>query len=62
MIRKECVRISEGICKKCSACDVCELYKQPKEESKLPFGFGIWGGQIRDLLPHSTRYYLNGRR
>lgn len=60
MARNDCIRIKEGTCKICSACDVCELYKQPKED-KLPFGTRIWGGEIRDILPHGTRYYLNKR-
>lgn len=28
----------------------------------LPYGYSIWGGQIRDSLPHGRRYYMNGRR
>ena len=30
-------------------------------ESCLPAGYRIWGGQIRDALPHGARYYMRGR-
>ena len=31
-MKEECARIQEGTCKKCSACDVCEFYKEPENK------------------------------
>ena len=61
---KECKRIAEGTCKKCSACGKdCKYYIPEKETSNvLGYGYGIWGGEIRDMLPHGSRYYINGKR
>lgn len=30
------------------------------EETQLPVGCKIWGGEIRDALPHGARYYMKG--
>lgn len=57
-MKEKCARIQEGTCKKCSACDVCEFYKEPGNKYLLPYGCGMWGGQIRDMLPHGERYYM----
>ena len=57
-MRKECARIQEGTCKKCSACEKCKFYKEPQDQYLLPYGYGMWGGQIRDMLPHGKRYYM----
>ena len=57
-MRKECARIQERTCKKCSACEKCEFYKEPQDQYLLPYGYGMWGGQIRDMLPHGKRYYM----
>ena len=54
-MKEECARIQEGSCKKCSACDVCKFYKKPENKYLLPYGSGMWGGQIRDMLPHGKR-------
>ena len=27
-------------------------------EAQFPYGCTMWGGQIRDALPHGARYYL----
>lgn len=31
------------------------------ESARLPYGYRMWGGELRDDLPHGARYYL-GRR
>ena len=54
-MEKECLRISEGTCKKCSACGKdCEYYKPSVsvKENHLPYGYIMWGGEVRDSLPH----------
>ena len=55
---KECKRIAEGTCKKCSACGYDCKYYIPEDDSSFGYGYGLWGGKIVDLLPHSARYYL----
>lgn len=55
---KECKKIAEGTCKKCSACGKDCKYYQPEEEDIIPYGYGLHGGQVRDMLPHGARYYL----
>lgn len=31
----------------CSACS-----------DHVPYGYAVWGGQLRDKLPHGARYYM----
>lgn len=64
-MEKECLRISEGTCKKCSACGKdCEYYKPSvsAKENHLPYGYIMWGGKVRDSLPHGSRYYMGLRQ
>lgn len=28
-------------------------------ETRIPVGCQMWGGEIRDALPHGARYYMN---
>ena len=28
----------------------------------IPYGYQMWGGQLRDALPHGRRWYMNGGR
>ena len=30
------------------------------EETHFPVGCQMWGGEIRDALPHGARYYMKG--
>lgn len=63
-MEKECLRIAEGTCKKCTACGKdCKYYKPsiPVEEECLPYGYKIWGGELRNTLPHGARYYMGKR-
>lgn len=39
-----------------------EVFAQSLPSPSMPYGYSIWGGQIRDSLPHGRRYYMNGRR
>ena len=31
-------------------------------EPRVPYGYQMWGGELRDVLPHGARYYINKRR
>lgn len=64
-MEKECLRISEGTCKKCSACGSdCQYYKPSVtiNENILPYGYRMVNGEMRDTLPHGRRYYMCGIR
>ena len=28
------------------------------KDNNLPYGYNIWGGEVRDLLPHGARHYV----
>lgn len=45
-------------------CDriIASIIPNPSQQNQIPYGYGIWGGQLRDRLPHGRRYYMNGRR
>lgn len=61
---KECKRIAEGTCKKCSACgDNCECYipEDNKKENTLGYGYSMCRGKVVDLIPNGVRYYMNQR-
>lgn len=32
------------------------------ESTTIPYGYQMWGGQLRDVLPHGRRWYMNGGR
>lgn len=32
----------------------------PPTRSAVPYGYTLWGGQLRDTLPHGRRWYMNG--
>ena len=32
------------------------------ETPTIPYGYQMWGGQLRDALPHGRRWYMNGGR
>lgn len=36
--------------------------KKITEEPVIPYGYTLWGGQLRDSLPHGRRWYMNGGR
>lgn len=68
-IETYCDAVMEGICRengKTAWLDangiqfIGEHRFEAKElaETTMPFGCKMWGGQIRDALPHGTRYYL----
>lgn len=29
---------------------------------QVPYGYSLWGGELRDNLPHGRRYYMNRHR
>lgn len=29
---------------------------------QVPYGYSLWGGELRDNLPHGRRYYINRHR
>lgn len=41
---------------------LASIVPNARNQGQLPYGYGIWGGQIRDMLPHGRRYYMNGGR
>lgn len=59
MKNKECLRISEGTCKKCTACGQDCIYYKPQNENDFPYGYIMFGGELRDILPHGSRYYIS---
>lgn len=38
------------------------IYVEEVKSVRLPYGYRMWGGELRDDLPHGARYYLNGGR
>lgn len=34
----------------------------PEATTAIPYGYTMWGGQLRDNLPHGRRWYMNGGR
>ena len=34
----------------------------PSNSNGIGYGYTMWGGQIRDALPHGRRWYMNGGR
>ena len=38
------------------------IAKKMPEEPVIPYGYTLWGGQLRDALPHGRRWYMNGGR
>ena len=39
-----------------------KLITNQSQSNPLGYGYTIWGGQIRDTLPHGRRWYMNGGR
>ena len=31
-------------------------------DNYVPYGYTVWGGELRDALPHGARYYMKGRQ
>ena len=38
------------------------IAKKITEAPTIPYGYQMWGGQLRDALPHGRRWYMNGGR
>lgn len=55
---EECLKIQAGTCSKCSACGIGCKHYEPKKEVRFPYGYTMWGGQMRESLPHGARYYM----
>ena len=52
-----CERIISGECRQCSACDDCELFVA--NSAPITAYTHMWGGEIRDSLPHGARHYMS---
>ena len=60
-------------CRNCKYFDMCgdnmrtreckgRETKREEKKQEYPYGYTMWGGQLRDTLPHGARYYLGRQK